>query len=111
MCDKREILPKVLRVRLADKYQLTEREIEVWQLIAEGLDQKSVADAINLSKDTVFSHRKSLYRKIGLSDQLGVSKNVLATILLAKELEDQIDGHPKSSEDGMEGMDGMDGEE
>src|SRR5215471_11147067 len=50
-----------------DSYdQLTAREKEVLQLLAEGKTNKDVADLLGLSPQTVESHRAALMQKLGL---------------------------------------------
>jgi two-component system, NarL family, response regulator NreC len=50
-----------------DSYDLlTEREKEVLQLIAEGKTNKDVASLLNLSAQTIESHRANLMQKLGL---------------------------------------------
>ena len=50
-----------------DSYDLlTEREKEVLQLIAEGKTNKDVASLLNLSPQTIESHRANLMQKLGL---------------------------------------------
>src|SRR2546422_8585464 len=50
-----------------DSYDLlTEREKEVLQLIAEGKTNKDVAGLLNLSPQTIESHRANLMQKLGL---------------------------------------------
>ncbi len=44
--------------------QLTRRELEILQLIAEGLSSKEIADALHLSVRTVDSHRTNLMDKL-----------------------------------------------
>jgi LuxR family maltose regulon positive regulatory protein len=43
---------------------LTERELEVLQLLSEGLTKQEVAGTLYLSYSTVHSHTKSIYRKL-----------------------------------------------
>lgn len=43
--------------------QLTDRELEVLELIVEGLSSKMIAQRLNLSLDTVETHRRNLIRK------------------------------------------------
>ena len=45
---------------------LTVREREVLQLIAEGLHTKLIADRLQISAKTVFAHRESMMRKLGV---------------------------------------------
>jgi|SRR5207249_3651682 len=50
-----------------DSYDLlTEREKEVLQLIAEGKTNKEVAGLLNLSPQTIESHRANLMQKLSL---------------------------------------------
>jgi DNA-binding NarL/FixJ family response regulator len=46
--------------------QLTPREREVIQLLAEGKSSKEVASALNLSTKTAETHRSNIMRKLGL---------------------------------------------
>lgn len=43
---------------------LTKRELEVTDLLCEGLVNKEVADRLNISIKTVEKHRQSVYRKL-----------------------------------------------
>jgi two-component system, NarL family, response regulator NreC len=50
---------------ITDRYDtLTERECEVFQLIAEGKSNKDVADLLNLSPNTVETHRSHIMEKL-----------------------------------------------
>ena len=50
-----------------DSYgELTEREREVLQLIAEGHSNKSIADSLSISVKTVETHRAHLLEKLGI---------------------------------------------
>lgn len=57
-----------------NKRNLTEREKEVLQLIAEGLTNSEVASTLYLSPKTVKTHRKNLMEKLGIHDRLGIYK-------------------------------------
>lgn len=48
--------------------RLTERELEVLRLIADGLEQKQVAVQLRISQSTVASHLASIYAKLGVSN-------------------------------------------
>jgi DNA-binding NarL/FixJ family response regulator len=52
--------------------QLTSRQREVLQLIAEGKNTKDIAAALNLSVKTVETHRKQLMDRIGIHDVAGL---------------------------------------
>ena len=51
---------------------LTSREREVLQLIAEGHTNKNIAQGLGLSVATVNVHRKNVMRKLGLHKQAGL---------------------------------------
>jgi DNA-binding NarL/FixJ family response regulator len=53
---------------------LTSREIDVLKLIAEELSGTQIADKLNISHHTVESHRKSLFRKIGVNSTYALIK-------------------------------------
>lgn len=44
---------------------LTEREIEILSLIAAGMGSKAIANHLNISINTVASHRKNMLGKTG----------------------------------------------
>jgi DNA-binding CsgD family transcriptional regulator len=47
--------------------QLTDRELEVLDLIAKGLGSREIANALHLSIKTVESHREHIKTKLGLT--------------------------------------------
>lgn len=51
---------------------LSKREIEIIQLIAEGLTNKEIAEKLFLSSHTVNTHRKNLMQKLGLKNTAGI---------------------------------------
>lgn len=46
---------------------LTPREIEIVRLVAKGLIAKEIADVLNLSTHTVYTHRKNIMKKLQLN--------------------------------------------
>ncbi len=48
---------------------LSEREIEVLQLIAEGLTNSEIADRLYLSLNTVKVHTRNIYGKLGVNNR------------------------------------------
>jgi DNA-binding NarL/FixJ family response regulator len=50
---------------------LTQRESEVLELLVAGLSNKAVASKLVVSEDTVKTHIRGLYRKLGVSDRSG----------------------------------------
>jgi DNA-binding NarL/FixJ family response regulator len=51
---------------LADRNELSAREREVLQLIAEGRSTKAIADSLHISVKTVETHRKNIMEKADL---------------------------------------------
>ena len=51
---------------------ISERELEILQLIAEGLTTKQIADKLHLSFHTVMTHRKNMMAKLGLNNTAGL---------------------------------------
>jgi len=50
-----------------DMMKLTKSEIQVCQLIQSGSTSKDIADSMNISTETVQTHRKNIRKKLGLS--------------------------------------------
>ena len=51
---------------------LTDREREVWQLIAEGHSRREIARRLYISPKTVDTHRSNLMRKLGVRDEVSL---------------------------------------
>jgi len=56
-------------VKIKAENELTQREYEVIALIAEGLNNKDIADKLFISEKTVKNHVSSIFRKINVSDR------------------------------------------
>ena len=61
--------------------QLTERELEVLALLAEGLSNTAIAERLVLSKRSVEGHVNSIFQKLELPDERRVSRRVAAALL------------------------------
>jgi DNA-binding NarL/FixJ family response regulator len=48
---------------------LTPQEIRILQLIAEGLDNNTIAEILSVSPNTVKSHASNIFSKLGVSDR------------------------------------------
>ena len=53
-------------------FGITDREMEIIQLIAGGLSNKQIADKLFLSTHTVNTHRKNIMSKLGVNNTAGV---------------------------------------
>ncbi len=57
----------------AQSHELSPREAEVLKLVAQGLINKEIAERLNISVNTVLSHRKNLTAKLGIKTVSGLS--------------------------------------
>ena len=57
---------------------LTEREVEVLQLIAEGNANKQTADKLGISIKTVEKHRQAVMNKLHIHDTAGLTRHAIA---------------------------------
>ena len=67
-----QLLPTAIAQRLAVRLQrqeLTSREIEILQLLTKGRSNKEMASTLHLSEETVKSHLKTLFMKLGVQDR------------------------------------------
>ncbi|MBK8478402.1 MAG: response regulator transcription factor [Opitutaceae bacterium] len=67
-----ERLPPAIADRLAERRrrpELTLREVEVLQLVAKGRSNKEIASGLSIAEDTVKSHLKTLFTKLGVQDR------------------------------------------
>ena len=53
-------------------FNITEREIEIIKLLAEGNSNKQIADILFLSTHTVNTHRKNIMAKVGVNNAAGL---------------------------------------
>lgn len=66
---------------------LSQREIEVLQLVAKGLTNKEIADKLFISAHTVITHRKNITEKLGIKSVSGLTVYaVLKKIIDIKDL-------------------------
>lgn len=78
------VIPTAVAVRLAEfpeSSDLTERELEVLQLVAKGLSNKETATAIGRTDETVKIHLKNIFTKLGVAD-----RTEAVTVALARGL-------------------------
>ena len=53
--------------------ELSSRETDVLQLIVKGITNKEIADKLNISLNTVLSHRKNITAKLGIKTVSGLT--------------------------------------
>jgi len=61
---------------------LTQREIELLQLIVDGLSNKAIAERLNLSENTVKYHIKNILQKLGVQNRTEAATHALRDGLL-----------------------------
>ena len=86
MLVKRHLIPQILKgvvrkkklSRSQDKFHqgaeqiqgiLTNREVEVMELVYSGEDNVTIANALSISNRTVKAHLGAIYRKLGVQDR------------------------------------------
>ena len=65
-------IPPQIAAELAERIgtqNLTERELEVLRVLADGNSNKMIADTLNISEDTVKAHVKNILQKLDASDR------------------------------------------
>jgi DNA-binding CsgD family transcriptional regulator len=67
----RSIFP---RATLVAKYDLTKRESEVIQLVNEGMTYNDIGETLFISVNTVKSHLRKSYQKLGIKNRLDLSR-------------------------------------
>src|SRR3954452_19427124 len=71
--------------------QLTDREREVLEQMAQGKNNASIAKALFLTERAVEKHINSLFHKLGLSEETEVHRRVMAVLAFLRE------GHPSTT--------------
>ena len=77
-----DLIAVLIRARKDDTplASLTEREAEVLRLMAEGLSDKGIAAALYVSTNTVGTHIRHIFSKLGLADGVTDNRRVLAVL-------------------------------
>jgi DNA-binding NarL/FixJ family response regulator len=65
--------------------QLTEREREVLEHMAQGQNNASIAQSLFLTERAVEKHINSLFHKLGLSEEPAVHRRVMAVLAFLRE--------------------------
>jgi DNA-binding CsgD family transcriptional regulator len=56
--------------KLKDVYALSDREVEVTELLAKGMSNQTISEVLHISINTVKTHIKNIYGKLGISNRL-----------------------------------------
>lgn len=81
----REYLPHSVRRRLqehTDDNRLTTREDEILELLSRGLKNHEIAAVLGISEETVKTHVKGVFRKLGVSDRVEAVREAFARGLI-----------------------------
>ena len=63
-------------------YELSQREREVLVLVAQGMQNKEIADKLCISVHTVMSHRKNIVAKTGIRSVAGLTVYAMVNKLI-----------------------------
>lgn len=67
--------------------ELTDRENEVLELIADGLTNKAISSQLYINESTVENHIHNIYRKLGISNRAQAAVQAIqAKIILFSEM-------------------------
>lgn len=70
---------------VAKRYRLTEREQDILLLLARGRNMAFIAENLFITKDTVKTHCRNLYRKLGVHSQQELIDQIEAEIGVEKD--------------------------
>jgi DNA-binding NarL/FixJ family response regulator len=79
---KKYISQSFSNLLIADNADLSIRELEVLQLISEGLPYKQIADRLSISPRTVEAHKNNLLKKLGVTTPIELVKQALKSGLI-----------------------------
>lgn len=66
--------PQKAKQQVVEGTPLTEREVEILKLIADGLTNQEIAEQLYISPRTVDTHRRNLLQKLGVKNTAGLVK-------------------------------------
>jgi DNA-binding NarL/FixJ family response regulator len=64
---------------------LSDREIDILKLLTTGLSNKEIADKLNISVNTVITHRKNISQKTGIKSVSGLTIYAVVKKLISLE--------------------------
>ena len=65
--------------------RLTDRQLQLLRLIAQGYDNPAIALELSLSQNTVETYANTIYKELGISREPGVHSRVSATLIYLRE--------------------------
>jgi len=65
--------------------RLTDRQLQLLRLMAQGYDNPAIAVELNLSQNTVETYANTIYQELGTSREPGVHSRVSATLIYLRE--------------------------
>src|SRR5438105_13847145 len=74
--------------------ELTSREAEVLQLIAEGFSNKQIASELSISIKTVEKHRQQVMNKLNIHDVAGLTRHAIAKGMVERTLPGALSATP-----------------
>ena len=77
-------------LRKKKDHQLTSREVELLQLIAEGQANKQIASELSISIKTVEKHRQHLMEKLNIHDIAGLTRFAVAAGIIESSVQSTI---------------------
>jgi DNA-binding NarL/FixJ family response regulator len=83
-------------LRKTSDTQLTSRETELLQLIAEGHPNKQIASELGISVKTVEKHRQHLMEKLNIHDIAGLTRFAIAAGIIESSVQSTIAGDASS---------------
>jgi DNA-binding NarL/FixJ family response regulator len=86
--------PGERRTEATDEFGLSRREREVLGELLAGLDNKRIAGRLHISEDTVKSHVKAIFRKLGARDRAHAVALALGTAMVAGQPLHPVAGIP-----------------
>ena len=75
-----KVIDRLVQGRISPLKWLTPREIQVLAEMAQGRDNRAIAEALSIGLRSVEKHINSIFAKLGLSAAVGVSPRVAAVI-------------------------------
>lgn len=76
-------LQRFIQVNRNKFNELTDREIEILTLVAEGMNNSDIANRLEISRATVQNHRASIRKKLPINNQADYIKYALAFGLIS----------------------------